>query len=500
MKIFVACIATETNTFSPRLTTLDDFKQNGIRKNASSTEDPGLISLMLNAIHRTAEQHDVEVIEGIGAVAQPAGKTTTHAYSYLYSQLLEDLKHTPEVDGVFLILHGAMVSQNCDDCEGDIIQKVRELVGPDVPIAIELDLHCHLTTKMREFADLLLCFKQYPHTDTAQCAEQLCTLLIKHMRKEIKPIMAVEDCNMVGLWRTTESPIQEFVEYMSALEREPGVLNVSFAHSFPWGDIAEADAKVWVTTNNNPHLAKQLVQKLKTKAQALRAHGLPAYLSCSDMLKRIHNAQSFPVVVAEPCDNPGGGASGDATFILNTLIESKKETKHAQAAYLIGCIIDPEAVKQAFKQQVGQSFSLSLGGKASKFSGEPITAQVTLLIKKEEHTQTLFAKQLSFGATVAVRMYDNIDVVLVTKSQQTAGIDAFSALNLKPENYRAVVIKSAQHFMTAFAPIASDVILVNTPAALDHDFANLPYQKRSLDYWPRNAKENRENKQQETCK
>ena len=198
-----------------------------------------------------AEADGHTVVESLSTFAQPGGITLRAVYEELRDALLEDLKAAMPVDAVLLFMHGAMVAEGYDDCEGDTLERVRAVVGPDATIGVELDLHCHLTEAMRASADVIVIYKEYPHTDIVDRARDLYPLVVRTASKEIRPVMAYADCRIVNMWRTSREPVAGFVRRMEALEGRDGILSVSFGHGFPWGDVAEVGAKMLVVADGD---------------------------------------------------------------------------------------------------------------------------------------------------------------------------------------------------------------------------------------------------------
>lgn len=223
------------------------------------------------------------LVEGAMAVAKPAGITIREAWDALREKLLADLRAALPLDCVLLGLHGAMVTDGCDDCKGEMLRAVREIVGPGVVIGAELDPHCHLSEAMVRHADLLIAYKDYPHTDYTERAIELIDLCAATVRGELPPQAAVVDTGMTLVMHTTREPGRGLVERMQALEGCDGVLSGSLAHGFEWGDVPEA-----------------LDVALAEPGPAVGRRA---------------------VVMADMSDNPGGGAAGDATFILRRVRE-----------------------------------------------------------------------------------------------------------------------------------------------------------------------------------
>ncbi|MFD0934514.1 M81 family metallopeptidase, partial [Methylobacterium trifolii] len=269
MKLFIAGLATETNTFAPLPTGRAAFLADYARRDGSRNP-PRLSNIGLKAWREMAEADGHAVVESLSTFAQPGGITIGAVYEELRDTLLVDLKAALPVDAVLLFMHGAMVAEGYDDCEGDTLGRVRALVGPDTTVGVELDLHCHLTEAMRGAADVIVIYKEYPHTDIVERARDLYPLVIGAASGAIAPVMAIHDCRMIDMWRTSREPVSGFVRRMEALEGRDGILSVSFSHGFPWGDVADVGAKVLVVADGDAGTAQALARQLAGEIWAMR--------------------------------------------------------------------------------------------------------------------------------------------------------------------------------------------------------------------------------------
>ena len=244
MRIFIAALGTETNTFSPLPTGRKTFEETlWVRRDASLSSDNYFV-LPLVEWRRLAEATGDTVIESLSAFAQPAGRTVQAVWEELRDTLLGDLQAAGPLDLVLLNLHGAMASEGCDDCEGELVEMVRHVVGPDVTVGVEFDLHCHISERLMRNADLLVLYKEYPHTDVAERGAELFDLARRTVLGEIRPVMALRDLRMLDVWRTSDAPVRALVDWMQAAERRDKVLSVSFGHGFPWADVPDVGAKI----------------------------------------------------------------------------------------------------------------------------------------------------------------------------------------------------------------------------------------------------------------
>ncbi len=358
MRIFAAGIATETNTFSALPTALADFHvQRGKNGAEHKIEYPSLD--LYEPWGRQAGERGYEFYFSLMAWAQPSGTTIRSAYEFFRDEILGDLRSALPVDVVLLNLHGAMVAQSYEDCEEDIIGRVRAIVGTGVVIGVELDLHCNLSERKISGADLVITYKEYPHTDVIDRAQELFDLAIDTKLGRIHPVKALFDCQMVGLYPTSRAPMRSFVDRMMELERREGVLSVSMGHGFQFADVPHVGAKVLAITDDDPALAAEVARDVGLEIYGGRreigceAFALPPDQAFAAALAR----ERGPVVIADQSDNPGGGAPGDATFALRWVLD------HQLSGVAIAFMYDPEVVRIAMRAGKDALLTLRLGGK-----------------------------------------------------------------------------------------------------------------------------------------
>lgn len=481
MKVLIAQFATETNTFAAFPSGRGAYEEYGIyRGDASRVAATGSGDFML-FLRQMIEADGHEVVESLCAFSQPAGRTVRAVYEELRDAILQDVRDAGPLGAVQLLLHGAMAADGYDDCEGDLIARIREIVGPDVPIGVELDLHCHFTELMRRSADLLICFKEYPHIDGPDRAREVWRLLQDCAAGRIRPTTAVFDCRMVGLWHTTREPMKSFVARMQSLEGQDGVLSVSLGHGFPWGDVPEAGAKLWVITDNDLPKAQRVAEQLGREFWELRERTQAPVVSIDTAIDRALAIEGGPIVFGDGADNPGGGAPGDSTFLLRRLVERGIGNVALAAFWDLG------AIQICKDSGIGATIDLRIGGKCGPSSGDPVDLRVVVKAVLEQHSQSAMGSRSPLGTAVWVQAANGVDIVLASVRTQVFGTDAFTGLGIDLAAKRIVVVKSTQHFHDQFAPIAREVIYVTSPGALTSDFAAIPYRVRDLDYWPRVA-------------
>src|ERR1700744_6553033 len=352
MRVFTGSLATETNTFAPMPTGLAAFKERCYFPAGCHPAEMSSFGGPLWAARQRAQAYDWTLIEGMVASAQPGGTVTREAYESLRDELLADLRAALPVDIVLLGLHGAMVADGYDDCEGDLLARVRELAGPRAVIGAELDPHAHVSPLMVASADVLIAFKEYPHIDVRERAEELVTLCQRKAIGEIAPGPVLVDCEMVVPIHTTRDPGRALVKRMQSLEGRDGILSVSIAQGFATGDVPDMGTKVLVYVDGDTAKAQRLAREVADEEISLRDALMVRYLDVDTALARALAADGGPIVLADRSDNPGSGASGDSTFILRRLLE-RGITNAA-----LGPLWDPIAVRIAFDAGVGARLPL----------------------------------------------------------------------------------------------------------------------------------------------
>jgi len=479
MKFFAASLSTETNTFAAAPTGRGSFEEYGIYRGDASVKAPEGGGALLRCLRDAAEADGHTLVESVAAFAQPSGRTVRAVYEELRDQILDDLRAAMPVDVVQLFLHGAMVAEGYDDCEGDLLSRVRAIVGPEVPVGAELDLHCHFTELMRTSADAIVGFKEYPHTDLVPRALELYRILVDTAQGRVRPTMAVFDCRMVGIWHTTKEPMASFVKRMQSFEGQGGVLSVSLGHGFPWGDVADNGARLWVVTDNDQQAAQKLADQLGREFYDLREATRSHPLGVDAALDQALAIEGGPVVLADIADNAGGGAPADSTFILQRVVD------RGIGNAVLGPFWDLGAVQICRDAGVGAVIDLRVGGKCGPVSGWPVDLRVTVRNIAMDHSQDVFGMRWPLGPSVWVETAEGVSLLLTSVRSQAYGTDTFTGLGVTLHDKKLVVVKSTQHFHAKFAPLAKAVFYVDTPGAITQDFAHIPFKVRSLNYWPR---------------
>ena len=475
MKVFIAGLATETNSFSPIPTGDLAFKDSFVSRQATQ-EPANLFSAPMHEWREMAEARGWNVIESLSAFAQPAGTTIRKTYEAFRDEILDDMrKAAPDI--VLLSMHGAMIADGYDDCEGDLLQKARAIVGPDVTIGLEIDPHNHLTRAMFDATDVIVSYKEYPHTDSPDRARDLFALVADTAEGKIHPVGHVYDCRMISMYHTTREPMRSFVDDMMAREGAGGVLSLSLSHGFPWGDCADVGTRMLAYADGDAGLAEKVAVEFGQRLWGLRDQFLPDWPSIGAALDRAAKGDG-PVVVADFADNAGGGAPADSTFVLQEVLNKGLRD------VALGIFFDPVLVRMCQDAGQGATMRVRLGGKIGAMSGDPVDLDVVVREVREGMHQFMGETRMEMGTGVWLEA-DGVHMVVNDKRTQAFHPICFTDLGIDLGAMQIVVVKSSQHFHAGFAPIASEVIYISGPGAITPDYANIPYTKRDGNYWPR---------------
>ncbi len=480
MRILIAGLITETNTFSPWPTGARGFEENTVFHGGAGLSDNGAeTAILARAWRELARQDGHQVVESLLAFAQPAGPTVQSVYEAYRDEILKDAASQGPFDIVLLFLHGAMVSTECDDCEGDLIVRLRAIVGPKATIGAVLDLHCHLTTAMVDASNAIITVKEYPHVDFIERSAELYEICERAAKGQCRPTSALFDCRMVGFYPTTTEPMKSLVDGFRRAELRTGVLSVSFAHGFPWGDTPDTGSRILAITDDDPALAVRVASELGMEVYAARDALLPRFAGMDAALDQARQSNGL-AVLADTADNAGGGAPSDNLALLKAMLDRNVERA------VFGAVWDPICAQICADAGVGARLSLRLGGKCGPASGLPLDLTVTVkAVESDFHQGGLGGSRSAMGLTAWVEIA-GIDVVINSIRTQVFSPDAFTGLGIDLTGKRIVALKSSWHFQAAFGPIADVIIPVATPGAIQMNFAAIDYRKkRDQDFFPR---------------
>lgn len=480
-RVLSAEFAHETNTFGILPTAYAQFEaQDLFLTHDTALAARGNSNTELAGFADAARAHGWELVHVLSAIAQPAGRVTADAYERLAGAIVDAAREQRDrLHGIVLGLHGAMVTEQHDDGEGELLRRLRAVVGPALPIAVTLDLHANVTQAMCEHANIIVSYRTYPHVDMRITGRNAADLLHRAMRGDIRPRTlraALPMLDEVNGGRTDTGPMLARLVQARAFEaNNPDVFAVSINAGFARADIAEIGPTVLVTAQGDMAAHQQFAEGMADDIWARRHERINDFLSVTQAaaMARDWPAGARPLVIADYSDNPGGGAYGDATALLAALLDAQV----TEACF--GPIVDPQTVLQVQGTAPGDRVRVQLGGKTdARLGGGPLALDAIVRLHSDGR---YFADgpmtgglDKSWGPTVVLHV-EGIDILVVSLPAQILDLAQFTAFGIQPAACRVVALKSMQHFRAAFEPIAGKVVVCDSGALCTPHYAALPY-------------------------
>lgn len=477
-RILIAGLVHETNTFIDRPTKLADFRTLRGVELFTAEGDSSILAGVL-AVARTQQW---DVLPAIHMDATPGG-TVDDAVVETFLHAVEETVTSASpgsITGVWLNFHGAMVSKSFPDVEGMILAHLRRLPAcADIPIAMVLDLHGNISQTMAQAADILVAYRENPHTDAQAAAMESARLLDRLLRCGGR---ATSVCLQVPLLlpplatATASNPMQTLEAMARQLEaQQPDLLAVSVFSGFSYADVPDAGVSFTASTTGELAAASAALELLAAAAREMREAALPIGIELADALDQVQGHESGPIVLVESSDNIGGGAPGDLTIVLRGLIE-----RNISGAGVI--INDPDAVTALQNWSYGQRGSLVIGGRSGELGAVPLPLYVELLSRsdgqytlEDRHSHNAGSGlQAEMGACAVVRAKG---VTLLLTSRRTAPFDLaqWRSQGIDPETFFVVAVKAAVAHRQAYDPIAKASYILNTPGPCANDLRILAY-------------------------
>ena len=485
--VLIAGFKHETNTFSQRPADLAAYTARGLYRGAAIPEAFRGTRTEIAGFMEACERHGWTPVYGTVGDATPSGPVSREAFETIAGEIVAAAESQP-LAAVLLQLHGAMVVEHLDDGEGALLERLRAALGREVPIAVTLDLHANVTDKMAALVDVMVSYRTYPHIDMYEVATKAADILARALSGEVHSNVTVARGAMLDgadHGRTTApGPMREVLESAARFEKEPGVLSVTINAGFPWADIQDAGPSAVVVGDGDSPRYRKIAEALIAEIWDSRHRTTVESVNAATAMERVRQAGAGtpPIVLADFADNPGGGGYGDATGLLGAMIAAGLQ----DAAF--ASIYDPEAAQICHEAGEGTAVSLKLGGKTDPKFGAPLDVHGTVL-RLSDGSLTLdgpMAKglRINMGATAVLRV-GGVEIVVASGRFQALDRQYFLHAGIDPARKSVIAVKSAQHFRAAFAPIAREIIVVDSGGGLtSNDFRALSYTKVRRPVYP----------------
>ena len=479
MRIAIAGFQHETNTFGATQATFDDFVMAdswpGLLRGPQVIPGTAGSNLPLAGFVRAAQADpQVSLIPILWCAAEPASYVTDAAFQQILGEILDGLRAAGPLDGVYLDLHGAMVTESHQDGEGEILRRVRQVVGRDLPVVISLDLHANVTMGMVRRASAMTIFRTYPHLDMAQTGARAYWALHHLVRggRLYAGFRQVPFLVPLHAQYTGSAPCDALYEAVSAIGDGPETW-AEFAMGFPSADIADAGPAV-VCYAPDPAAADAGAARLLAAVEGAELRFDAALLSPEKAVAAaLAHCDDRPVVIADVQDNAGGGAASDTTGLLAALV-----ARDADA--VLGMLNDPDVAAMAHKAGIGAVLETSLGGKAGQ-DGVPFKGRFA--VEALSNGQFAFAGEMYAGSVAetgpgALLRVKGTDVRIVVGSVRCQALDraVFTQLGVDLAKPRIIAVKSTVHFRADFEPLASRIVAAEAPGLLAGRLDRVPYR------------------------
>lgn len=476
MRILTGGIYHETHSFSNVPTTVDSFRQVLLLEGQDVIEQlAGTTSEMAGFIE-AARRSDFELIPTLWAWGVSTGPVTEETFDHCLGIVRRALERAGPVDGVLFALHGACVGEKVLDGDGHILSALRSMVGDRVPIVATLDYHANISEQMVEMADALVGYDTYPHIDQVERGLEAAELLVRTIKGEIRPVMALAKPPLmipVHKQLTDGYPMNKLFDLVHRYERtEEDLLSITLSGGFAYSDVPEVGASVVAITDDQPELARQLAEEIATRLWELRSEFVPHLPGVEEAVRLAIGSEEWPVILADVGDNIGAGTPGDSTFLLRELL-----AQGAEGAVVI--IADPEAVAGAIEAGVGNRVRLAVGGKCDRLHGDPvlIDGHVRLIsdgvFTNRGHMRDGIVERMGRTAVIQTQ---GIKLVLTEIKMPPWNLEQLRSVGIAPEREKILALKSTVAFRAAYGPIARRIIEVDSPGLSAVDLGRFEYR------------------------
>lgn len=463
MRIAIAGFMHESNTFNPMFADRAAFQAQCL------TFGPALLDEWRDAHHevggfiRALRDSGDQMIPIVMAWATPSGPVRDAVLDEITGHLIAELRRQ-RPDGLLLALHGAMVTESHLDGDGEVLTRLRQALGPDLPIVVTLDLHGNLSERLIENCMATVAYRTCPHVDQHPCGICAAELLGRMLRKEIRPCQALAKPPLIVnimVHDTSCEPLRSFMAAAQALEAQPGILRVNLLPAFAYADVPQMGPSIVVVSDGDPALARREADRLAARLWESREQMVATLPDAATAVTRALQAKRLPAVLVDTGDNVGGGSAGDGTLFLQEMLRQG-------ATDGVVCLFAPGAVQRCAAAGVGGDVSLHVGGQVDRLHGEPVAVSARVRVL---HDGTYVEPEVRHGGkrvnhmglTALVEIPGRNLLVLNSLRHPPFSLGQLTCLGIQPQRQRILVAKAAVAYKAAYAPIAGTIIEADTP-------------------------------------
>jgi microcystin degradation protein MlrC len=485
MRLAALGFSHETNTFSRVPADYAQWQASGIRRGDEIVAKYGESNASIAGFLEAGNRPGVEVVPLVFAQTGPIGTITKDAFDRLVDEMLRLLEERGPWDGVLLAQHGAAVSEEYPDADGEAAARVRALVRPDMPIGMAIDMHANVSQKMIDNTTATVVYRSNPHLDPRQRALECAEIIIRTIEGEVRPVQALEMppvvINIVKQF-TGEEPMAGVVRDVEEAIRRPGMLSASAAEGYPYADVEEMGMAFLAVHDGDEAAARDAARWMASRAWERREEFVGDTPSPEEALRYAATAPRGPIVLMDVGDNIGGGSSADSTILLET-------AKRLGVRSFLQTLFDPEAVAACVAAGVGSEVTLPVGAKTDDMHGRPVVVagRVRLIFDGQYEDPTPTHGGYRFfngGTTVVLETTDEHTLVLTSRRDGNTSLEQMYSVGVRPERYQMVVAKGVVSPRPAYSRVAAEIVLVNTPGVTTSDLSFFTYRRRRRPLFP----------------
>ena len=488
-RVLLAEIMHETNTFNRIATTKADFETRYWHEGLEAASVLADTNTEIGGFIEAADSYGWELTLPLAASASPSGPMAAADWARVKELITAPLRAGEKLDAIILVLHGSMVTQTSLDAEGDLLGEVRALAGPDVLVAATLDMHANVSPEMVAAADLMMCYRTYPHVDQRERALHMARLVQDVFDGAPRPKLVHARIPMMDAANHGQTaqgqPMPRLLQLADEIEQRDGIVCASLQIGFPWSDVVDIGPNVLVTATDEAagrRAADELMQALwDSRHETQLEFARPEEAMTLALQGR---AGDRPLVLADFADNPAGGAYGDSPNLLRAMLEAGLEN----AAF--ATISDPDSVALCRQAGEGATVQLELGGKGAPDLTPPlvIEAEVVRLGDGQYVCAGPMWQGVRFSmGPVAVVRKGGIDIIISSVPTAVMDLNVFRSVGIDPEKLTTIGLKSRNHFKAAYGPIARDTLLVDAGGIASMRLKELNYTRIPRPIWPLDA-------------
>lgn len=478
-RILLAQFRQESHSFVPGRTTVADFELSGVRRGEAALERAG--NRETDGYLDAAEDLGATLIPTIDVRGMSGPKVSDEAFEHFTSEITAAVRdNLGSFDGVMLGLHGAMVTETLDDAEGEILARVREIVGPEVPIAATFDLHTHMTARMGEMADIVVGYQTCPHVDLRRTGRAAMEILIRTLRGEATPRVSQRKFRMMTSSETHDNrvfPNHDIIAMLHEAEKDPGVLAASIFCTQPWLDIEELGWTTVVVTDDDPALGQSIADDIARAAWKMRDHYRVDKMGVDEAIDTALAGEGL-FAFSEGADSTTAGGLGDGNLLLEALLRRQVTVPAAVM------VVDPEAAATCVEAGIGATVTVDLGGKLNPdfYSPVPVTGTVRTLTDGVYMNHYGGIRPISMGPTALLQV-GSISIMIPTHKPRMVDYQAYLSVGIDPGLLRIIQPKSAGAYREYYEKIAT-CIDIDVPGPAGSDLTALPFTRIPRPMWP----------------